>query len=199
MIKRWIHRCLPIAAFALAPAAMAYGRIESESFADRIQVSFMGEFTYFSGNDLGFSGSGPFLGVRYALSNDLAIGFAMSQGLTIDNGLAALYSSFKTTMHWALSGSLIRSRESWRLQGQPFMEFNSGDEQLIYLHAGLDQYILNGSESIYPASGFTFGAGMEIMQIWGMTVTTEVSAGLLVVNTGTAVPISARLGGSWGF
>ena len=182
----------------LAFPAMAQESLKVSSESKRVQVALTAEYSYFSGAS-SLSGMGPNFSIRYAVDRKLGIGISMAQGLTIDQGLAALYSSFRSSVYWALNGSFTKENKIYEFAGRPMISVTGSRKKLVYLMGSFEQYLLNGTTQVFPATGFSISLGMELFRISNVDVIAELGLGLLVLDNRTSIPFNARLGGAWSF
>ncbi len=181
-------------------SGFANSRISREDHVKNLQVLVFPEFTFFSRTGGSLSGVGPGLTLRYGLSARTAVSLSMSQGLTVDAGnLAALYSSFRSSFYYAFSGSFLQTRSSYKSEGQSILEVEEEFARLLYVYAGFDQFLLNGTTSVYPATGLTVGVGVSLWKWDRAQFFSEVGSGILVLNRNLSFPMAVRLGVYWSY
>ncbi len=108
-------------------------------------------------------GSGPALGVSYALSDRFALGSAFTQTFAVSGAFTPFFSRFEIFLTLALTGRLTGSAATLSVDSQPMFQTLSPQAEGFRLKLKGNQYFFTGATTVYPYAGF----GLELAYEWG--------------------------------
>ncbi len=136
-------------------------------------------------------GSGPSLGVSYALNERFGVGTNFTQTFAFSNSFTPFFSRFEIQLTMALTGQLTGTTSSLSVDSQPMFQALAPMSEGLRLRLKGNQYFFTGATTVYPYAGF----GLEICYEWGAGNRTgyEVTLGVdRVSNTqNTILPVNA--------
>lgn len=127
----------------------------------------------------------------YALSSKLAGQFAINQALSAKGNVSVLYTGFRSSLAYALSGNFISSNNALFVNTRPTVHVRTGDRPLFAVEGGVDQYLFNGVSRIVPATGISASARYDF-SFWRLRASAVFRYGMLVVSD---APVSLLTGG----
>jgi len=152
------------------------------------------ETAFFKGSSSNLIGGGIRIGVNYGLTDIYALQVALSQTFELSgSGISVLYVGFSAYFNYAISGSFNQSSHQILVDGNLVVEENTQAENLFCVGLGVEEFLLNGSTSVYPATGLAASISYEFN--WGdWILTPALRAGWLKARSGTIFPIIFNIG-----
>lgn len=115
-----------------------------------------GEFSQFTLEEGSIAGSGLKVDFTNAFTDKLALEIFLSSGLNTSGG--ASFTGLGGYTYYNLLGECCATVRTVLVDGRPTVTETSIRGQNLQVGLGLDQYFLNGSKSVYSASGLGFAA-----------------------------------------
>ena len=147
----------------------------------RLTLAFytqLSQFKSVSGALMGYTFEGV---ASYALSPKLAGQFAMNQALSSKDGISVLYTGFRSSMAYAITGNFISSNNALFVNSVPTVHVKTGERSLVAVEGGVEQVLFNGEARIVPATGIS-ASGRYDFTIWKIRASAVGRYGMLVLS-----------------
>jgi hypothetical protein len=129
----------------------------------------------------------------YALDSKLCGQFAINQALSTKGNVSVLYTGFRSSLAYALSGNFISSNNALFVNTRPTVHVRTGDRPLFAVEGGVDQYLFNGVSRIVPATGISASARYDF-SLWRLRASAVFRYGMLVVSDSPVSLITTGIG-----
>ena len=168
-------------------------RVSLDNRDSRLQFGFYGQISQFSREGESLMGYAGELLASYGLTPKVAIQLGLDQAMSSEGGITILYTGIHSAVSYAVTGDYIKSNSVLNVNERPTLQLHSGDEPLLGVEGGLDQFFFNGTSRIVPATGFSAGAHYDrtvfgyrasVMARYGMLVISEVTVPMMTVGAG---------------
>lgn len=137
--------------FLSLPSLVLALDLQVEETHSRSNLSASGEFSQFTLQEGSLAGSGVKLGFANAMSPQTTLGVYLASALNTNGG--ASFTGLGGYLYYNLLGNCCTSVRKLLVDGRPYLTESTERGQSLQVGLGLDQFFLNGSRSVYSASG----------------------------------------------
>lgn len=117
-----------------------------------------GRFTLPEGSIVGYGGQ---LDFTHFFSSSISVDAYFSSALGNDGGISSTFTGFGGYINYLVLGQCCSARHTVSVAGFPTVTETEKLGNLLQLGVGVDQYFLNGTQSVYPASGLGIQASYD--------------------------------------
>ena len=159
----------------------------------RLTLAFytqLSQFKSVNGALMGYTFEGV---ASYALSPKLAGQFSMNQALSSKDGISVLYTGFRSSMAYAITGNFISSNNALFVNSVPTVHVKTGERSLIAVEGGVEQVLFNGEARIVPATGLS-ASGRYDFTIWKIRASAVGRYGMLVLSNNPVTLMTVGVG-----
>ena len=110
----------------------------------------------FDVNGAQIKGFGGKIDFSHYLSDKVNLQVFISSAINQQNSVASSFTGFGGYLFYSVLGSCCKSKKLTSVSGAPVISENRPQENTLNVGAGIDQYMLYGTSSVYPASGLGF-------------------------------------------
>jgi hypothetical protein len=135
--------------------------LEKTEKIHRFRLFFSGEPGRLSGPGANVNGLGVGLALQYGLGQKWAGVMAVRQSFGLNSSRTALYTGFDGRIIYALSGSILKSSQSVRIDGVKVLDAAPKFEGGYRIFFAMNQYFVNTSNTAVPTAGPGLGAYYE--------------------------------------
>ena len=176
-----------------SPTETSPYRVSLDNRDSRLSFGFYGQISQFDREGESLLAYAAELLASYGLTQKVAIQLGLDQAMSSEGGVTIVYTGIHSAVSYAITGDYIKSNSVLNVNERPTLQLHSGDEPLLGVEAGLDQFFFNGTSRIVPATGFSvgghydrtvFGYRASLMARYGMLVISEATVPMMTVGAG---------------
>ena len=194
----WAHADTTMSHVSSEVDAVPENHLEQREQLHRIKIDFFGELGEFQRAGQSFQGAGLGAGVRYGLSEKVAVGFSAAQTYSPTGGLSALYTSLLVNLNYALRGSFVRHDQTTLVDGEKLVDVLDSATTVWGVAVGTEQIFFNGTDTVIPGSGLTAGVFADL-KLFDISWTANLSPAILLINGKMVPSVVGRLGFTFPF
>ena len=172
--------------------------LSTDKSGKRLRLRVLGSLTQLKTDTFSVLAGGAGVEADYAFFPKWALNVGVSQALTFEDSLSALFTSL--SMHWryALLGRLFNEETSHSFAKHKFLSSTWRTKNILSVSLGLEQHFFNASSAIVPASGI--GATLLYERfLWFIEASIGVKYAYLAFQGDTVSMITGVLGFNWMF
>ncbi|HRO67193.1 MAG TPA: hypothetical protein PL182_06495 [Pseudobdellovibrionaceae bacterium] len=121
-------------------------------------LSISGETSQFKLEDGSLSGTGIRADFLHALNRKLSVEIFLSSAFSNDKSISSSFTGYGGTFYYNLFSECCEESRTVTMDGTPLLYENQNRGRQLQIGLGLNQYLLNGSQGVYSASGLGIGA-----------------------------------------
>lgn len=121
-------------------------------------LSVSGEMSQFTLDEGSLSGTGLRADFLHAFGRKLAVEVFLSSAFSNDKSVSSSFTGYGGTFYYSLFSECCRESKAVTVDGSPVLYENQDRGPQFQVGLGLNQYLLNGSQGVYSASGLGLGA-----------------------------------------
>ncbi len=145
----------------LAPslgAAAADLDYRTEQFEVKSFITFGLENSQFDVNNAQITGFGGKLDFSHYINNKLNFQVFISSAINQQNSVSSSFTGLGGYVFYSVLGACCQTKKFTTVSGTPVISESRPEENILNVGIGIDQYMLYGTSSVYPASGLGYAA-----------------------------------------
>ncbi|MBX3041132.1 MAG: hypothetical protein KF789_10555 [Bdellovibrionaceae bacterium] len=147
-----------LTALILAPAMSWALDLSALTTKETNALSVSGEMSQFTLDDGSLSGTGIRADFLHAFSRKVSFELFLSSAFSNDKSVSSSFTGYGGSFYYNLFSECCGESKTLNVDGVPLVHESQSRGQQFQVGLGLNQYLLNGSEGVYSASGLGVGA-----------------------------------------
>lgn len=121
-------------------------------------ITFGLENSQFDVNNAKITGFGGKLDFTHFMKNNLSFQVFISSAINQQNSVSSSFTGLGGYVFYSVLGACCQTKKFTTVSGTPVISETRPEENILNVGIGIDQYMLYGTSSVYPASGLGYAA-----------------------------------------